>query len=258
MLITSVLLARVSPVNHFQKRAEKYDCSSEWVHDPVLINKIKDLVGAGPDEYLLDIGVGTGKISRAFKGEVSCLFGVDICMGMVKQARLFTDKIILSYAEKLPFKDNIFDVCVCRQALQFMRLEEVCSEMHRVLKPGGRLVLCHLTAYGEGDKKETFLIQKLRNPARKNFFLPGDFPEMLKKYKFSDLKSFAYITRESVNQWINHGAICEDDRVKIREAYRKASGDFKRIHKIQFSDTDIFDSMKMVLVRAIKKKSRLD
>ncbi|MFH1655282.1 MAG: methyltransferase domain-containing protein [Candidatus Omnitrophota bacterium] len=253
-MITSVLSARVSPVRHFKKRAEKYDRSSEWVHDPVLINKIKDLAGAGPEAYLLDIGVGTGKISRVFKGGVSCLFGVDICMEMARQARLFTDKIILSYAEKLPFKDDIFDVCVCRQALQFMKLKEACSEMHRVLKPGGRLVLCHLTAYGEGDKKETFLIQKLRNPARKNFFLPGDFSKMLKKDKFSDLKSFEYITRESVNQWIDYSAIGEEVKVKIREAYRKASDDFKRIHKIQFRDTDIFDSMKMILVKAIKKR----
>jgi len=90
------------------------------------------------------------------------------------------------------------------------------KEMHRVLKPGGRLVLCHLTAYGEADKKEAFRIQKLRNPARKNFFLPEDFLKMLKKYKFSDLKSSEYITRESVNQWINHGAIGDEARERIR------------------------------------------
>ncbi len=133
-----------------------------------------------------------------------------------------------------------------------MNMEAVLEEIHRVLKPGGRAVLCHLAAYGKEDKKEAFLIQKLRNPARKNFFLPEDIPNLLRK-KFSDLKSFEYISRESVNRWIDNGAISLDVREQIKQAYRNASEDFKRIHRVKFEKEDIFDSMKMVIVKARKK-----
>ncbi len=241
-----------STAEHFIKRAERYNSSARWVDDKALIREIMDLAGAGRGDYVLDIGTGTGKIAQAFRSRVKHVVGVDICGKMVMQAKGCADQIVLTPAESMPFKDNVFSVCVCRQGLQFMNMEAVLEEIHRVLKPGGRAVLCHLAAYGKEDKKEAFLIQKLRNPARKNFFLPEDIPNLLRK-KFSDLKSFEYISRESVNRWIDNGAISLDVREQIKQAYRNASEDFKRIHRVKFEKEDIFDSMKMVIVSARKR-----
>lgn len=254
VLGNSRIIARESPVSHFTKIAQSYDRSSQWVDDPVLIRKISDLTSARPEAYVLDIGIGTGKIAQAFHGRVKCVVGVDICWEMVKQAKGRADVIVFTPAEKLPFKNNTFDICVCRQGLQFMNLDDVFFAIYRVLKPGACIVLCHLTAYSREDKDETFLIQKFRNPARKNFFLPEDFAKLLKEKNFTDIESFEYITRESVNRWIDHISIGEDAREKIRESYRRASDDFKKIHDIQFKNGDIFDSMKMILVKARKKK----
>lgn len=252
-LKNSRLRSRENAAKHFTKRAHLYDSSSQWVSDPKLIRKIRDLAGAGPEARVLDIGIGTGKIAQAFRGHVKCVIGVDVCLEMAKQATRRADKIVLTPAEKLPFKNNTFDVCVCRQGLQFMKLKDVLLEMRRVLKPGGSIVLCHLTAHNRKDKKESFLIQKLRNPARKNFFLPEYFVKLLKEASFTGIELFEYITTESVNQWITKAAIDEDAKNKIRELYINASDDFKRIHNIRFTGADIFDTMKMVIVRAKKK-----
>jgi DNA gyrase subunit B len=113
--------------------------------------------------------------------------------------------------------------------------------------------LCHLAAYGEKDKDESFLIQRLRNPARKNFFLPDDIPCLLRNNAFRDIESFEYISRESVNQWIDNAAISKNAKEQIKQAYRNASEDFKRIHRVKFEKDDIFDSMKMVIVSARKR-----
>lgn len=252
----SAVPAGETSLKHFIKRARQYNCSSRWVDDPVLIGKICAFAHAGPRSYLLDIAIGTGKIAQAFYGKVKYVVGIDICEEMARQAKGCADRVVLAAAEKLPFQNNAFDVCVCRQGLQFMKLEGVFSEMRRVLKPGGKAVLCHLTAYGREDKEEAFFIQRLRNPARKNFFSPQDLAKLLKKNNFTDIESIEYITRESVNQWIDHGAITKDAREEIRESYRKASDGFKRIHDIRFKNGDIFDSMKMVLVKARKKKQK--
>jgi len=243
-----------NPLVHFTKRSVNYNRSSGWVNDKILIKQMRDLAQAGSASSVLDIAIGTGKIAQAFLGCVKYVVGIDICRQMVSQAKGCADKILLALAENLPFKDNIFDACVCRQGMQFMDIQAALSEARRVLKPGGWIVLCHLTAYGDGDKKETFLIQKLRNPARKNFFLPEDFRRLLKKESFADIEFFEYITRESVNQWISHRAIDEKQKHKIKEAYLNAAHRFKKIHKIEFRQGDIFDSMKMLIVRAKKKK----
>jgi ubiquinone/menaquinone biosynthesis C-methylase UbiE len=236
-----------NPKNHFRKRAAKYDNSSRWVNDPLLIKKMLQLSGAGKSSRVLDVAIGTGKISRVFSKKAGYVVGLDNCRQMISRARGAADAMVLSNAEKLPFRSGSFDLCVCRQGLQFMRLDKVLSEMRRVLKPGGKVVLCHLTAYGQADRKVTFYTQKLRNPARKNFFMPGDIPLALKRNKFAGIKNVEYITRESVNKWIDNGAIPESAKEKIREAYRQAPEDFKKIHNVRFAGNDIFDSMKMVI-----------
>jgi len=243
---------RKNPVKYFMDRAKEYNFSSRWVADAVLIKKLRELSGANPEAKVLDIAIGTGKIAQAFQGWVKCVVGVDICWEMVRQARHCVDYIVLAPAEKLPLRNDIFDICVCRQGLQFMDLGGVLGEIHRVLKPGGRIVLCHLTAYGEKDKEESFLIQKFRNPARKNFFLPEDIPCLLKNQAFKDIEYFDYISRESVNQWIDNAAISKNAKERVKQIYRDASFDFKRIHSIEFKEEDILDSMKMIIARARK------
>jgi ubiquinone/menaquinone biosynthesis C-methylase UbiE len=242
-----------NPLGHFAKRACNYNHSSGWVNDKLLIKQICDLAQAGRKAKVLDIAIGTGKIAQAFFGRVKYVAGIDICWEMARQAMGRADKILLASAERLPFKNNMFDVCVCRQGLQFMDAGVVLAEIRRVLRPGGRVVLCHLTAYGRGDRGQTFLIQKLRNPARKNFFLPQDFQRLLKNEYFTGIEFFEYVTRESVNQWISHRAIDEKQKRKIKEVYINSPPVFKKLHKIEFKEKDIFDSMKMLIVRARKK-----
>lgn len=245
-------LAYKEAAGHFVKRAQKYNSSSQWVDDAGLIGKIRNLVNVGHEARVLDIAIGTGKIAQAFYGQVKYVVGVDICKDMVCQARRCADQIVLALAERLPFKNNTFDVCVCRQGLQFMDIKAVLSEIFRVLKFGGHALSCHLTAYAEEDQNETFYIQRLRNPARKNFFLPGDIQRLMREHNFSGIDYFEYITRESVNQWINNAAIDGTQRMKIREAYINSSELFRKLHAIEFKNGDIFDSMKMVIVKAKK------
>lgn len=239
-------------LRHFAKRAKKYNHSSNWVNDPVLIKKIFRLARLDAQSYVLDIAIGTGMIAAEFAKKAKRVTGVDISLDMARQARQYADMVFLANAEKMPFKDNSFDVCVCRQGLQFMDLNKVIPETYRLLKPGGRVVFCHLTAYNEKDKNTAFAIQRLRNPARKNFFLPQDFSDILARNNFMGIELFEYISRESVNQWINNGAISRQAQEAIRNIYRKAPEDFIKMHKITYVGKDILDSMKLVIVRAKK------
>lgn len=250
------VLFRKNPRGHFVNRAPNYNHSSCWVDDKVLIRLIRDLAQVKAEAKVLDIAIGTGKIAQAFLGRAGYVVGIDICPQMAKQAKKYADTILLAPAEKLPFRDNVFDACVCRQGLQFMETGAALAEISRVLKPKGRLVLCHLTAYGEQDKDRAFHIQKLRNPARKNFFLPQDFKRMLTCGSFVDIELFEYITRESVNQWINNAAIGKEEKEKIKNIYRRAPQAFKDLHNVDFQGDDIFDSMKMVIAKAQKKGER--
>lgn len=237
---------------HFSKRAVKYNHSSNWVVDHQLIRTMYELTEAGKDAVVLDIATGTGLIAKEFLGKVDKVIGLDISPEMAEQAKDKMDEIHFSPAEKMPFDDNSFDTVVCRQGLQFVELDKVIAEIYRVLKPGGITVLCHLTAYGDEDKELTFRIQKLRNPARRNYFLPNDISNALTKQGFKKVENIQYVSDESVNRWIDNGAISEENMEWIKNHYHNAPSDFLKIHKVRFAEDDIIDSMLFMIAKGRK------
>jgi DNA gyrase subunit B len=232
---------------HFKNRAAKYNHSSNWVEDRALIRRIFELSNAGPESQVLDLATGTGLIAREFYGKVKKVTGLDISPDMAKHAEGCMDEIVFSPVEQLPFPENSFDAVVCRQGLQFAELDRAIPEIYRVLKPGGIVVLCHLTAYNETDRELTFAIQKLRNPARRNYLMPADISNTLRKQGFQNVEDIEYITDESVNKWIDNGAIPQENMDGIRALYHAADEEFKKIHNVRFANDDILDDMLLVI-----------
>jgi ubiquinone/menaquinone biosynthesis C-methylase UbiE len=236
---------------HFSKRAPKYDASARWVCDNNLISKMRALARPAKSSLVLDLAIGTGRIAAAFKGRAKAVIGLDACARM-SAGRGAADCLVLGQAEKMPFPDCSFDICTCRQGLQFMELDKALAEVRRVLKPGGRAVFCHLTSYGGADDRTSFLVQRLRNPARKNFFSPGDLARAAGKH-FSGVKTIEYITRESVRNWISNGAIPASAIARIMRIYRDSPPAFRKTHNLKCAAGDVFDSMRMEIVTAVKK-----
>ena len=102
-------------------------------------------------KLILDIATGTGDFAiEALSLNPEKIIGVDISEGMLSVGREklikknLTDKIelISGDSEFLPFKDNFFDAIIV-SILEFFieNLEKGLSDMLRVLKPGGKVVI---------------------------------------------------------------------------------------------------------------------
>ena len=240
---------------HFRERSARYNKSSNWVVDPGLLGKIYDLAGIRGGETVLDLATGTGLVAKQFRGKVAEVVGLDISPDMTRQASAHVDRLLISPVESIPLAAESVDVCVCRQGLQFADLPKAIAEVARVLRPGGRAVFCHLYAYGDADQADAFKIQALRNPARVNFFKPGSLEAVLEARGLAVTETVRYLSRESVNQWIDHGAATEKERKAIKDAYLAASDEFKRIHKIEAAGDDLLDTMLFLILRAEKRPS---
>ena len=106
-------------------------------------------IGLAPGMRLLDLASGTGPVARA-AAEVTkdprAIVGADASIGMLLSGRTQSPKI-QSPAEILPFRDQSFDRITIGFALRhFADLAQVFAECHRVLRPGGRLLILEITA----------------------------------------------------------------------------------------------------------------
>jgi ubiquinone/menaquinone biosynthesis C-methylase UbiE len=91
---------------------------------------------------LLDVGCGAGDFIEAFSFYLPKLdfTGIDISKKAIDRAksRKIKAKFLVSEAEKIPFKDNFFDMVTCFDVLEHVKNPMLMvKEMHRVLKVNG-------------------------------------------------------------------------------------------------------------------------
>jgi ubiquinone/menaquinone biosynthesis C-methylase UbiE len=104
-----------------------------------------------PGEHVLDVACGTGIVTRNVAprvGSQGVVIGIDLNPNMLSMARVAAEREGLSIewrlspAENLPFPDGNFDLILCQFGLMFFRDRHASlMEMHRVLRPGGRIAL---------------------------------------------------------------------------------------------------------------------
>jgi len=232
---------------HFTARADHYDASSHWCTDAVLLDRIRDLLAFEPHHHLLDVACGTGLVSRAMRPHVAAITGVDITPAMFDQARDCIDTLHAAPAESLPLADDSVDRVVCRQGIQFMDAPAAAAEMVRVTRPGGRIVLADLCAWGPEDRDETFEVLRLRNTARRNFWLAEDLSGLLRNAGCETVQAHCHISREVVDVWSDNRAIAESGREAIRRVYAGASEAFHRLHKLERTEQGFIDHMRFEL-----------
>jgi SAM-dependent methyltransferase len=234
-------------IDHFASRAARYDRSSAWCTDDALGELVLELAEPRPTDQVLDVACGTGLVSRLFAGRAARVVGVDITAEMAAQAAPYLDETVIAPAEAMPFESGTFDITVCRQGIQFMNLPDAVTEMVRVTRPGGVVVLVHLCAYGPTDSAEYFEILRLRNPVRRHFFLPADIGNLLLDAGCEPVETREFVSVEDVDVWSDNGAIEEERREAIRAVYRGASPEFQRLHAVRESDGRFVDNMLFIV-----------
>lgn len=137
-----------SVARDFNASARAYDLRWARYNLASHVRTLEELSLAGR-ERILDVGCGTGELER----HVLCrwpearVVGLDLCDKMVDRARdKFASRapvrFLVGNGQQLPFADGTFDVVISCSAFHFIPDRAAAlREMHRVLAPGGVLVI---------------------------------------------------------------------------------------------------------------------
>jgi len=114
---------------------------------------------------VLEVAVGTGRNLPFYGSEVASLTGIDLSPEMVARARDRARELgreadlRVGNAQELEFASDSFDTVLCTISLCNVPDDRAAiGEMHRVLRPGGRLVLVDHVA---SDRRWLLVLQKL-------------------------------------------------------------------------------------------------
>jgi ubiquinone/menaquinone biosynthesis C-methylase UbiE len=121
-------------------------------------NWIEEFINSFPiNSKILDIGCGNG---RNMKNKNYDFYGVDNCEKFIEMSKKITPNIYLSDMTNLPFPDNYFDgiisIASFHHLSDIIRRTECLKEMHRVLKPNGKILLSIWSINQSHNKKLKF------------------------------------------------------------------------------------------------------
>lgn len=98
-------------------------------------------LGIAAGTSVADLGCGTGKFTRLLSSAGAHVTGVEPLPAMLTTFRAHCPDInlVAGVAEAMPFADGRFDVVTCASAFHWFTHDLALPEIHRVLRPGGRL-----------------------------------------------------------------------------------------------------------------------
>jgi len=118
---------------------EFYHESSSYpirIFEKMRVASVIKLLRCQREDYVLEVGCGAGNILKQLK--VGRIFGVDVSERMVRKCyRKLAGRgmVIKAFAERLPFKDGMFDRVICSEVIEHvLEPQEVIKEMVRVMK----------------------------------------------------------------------------------------------------------------------------
>lgn len=135
----------------FDTVAESYDRTNDLLsfgQDRIWRKRVLKVVNPKSGQTILDLAAGTGSSSVVFAKEGVKVIASDFSEGMLAVGRKRHPELEFVYADatKLPFKDASFDAVTISFGLRNVNEpKNALKEMLRVLKPGGKVVICEFS-----------------------------------------------------------------------------------------------------------------
>ncbi|KPK76330.1 MAG: hypothetical protein AMJ79_06920 [Phycisphaerae bacterium SM23_30] len=240
---------------NWNHRAAVYN-NLEWVNRDELLQTMVEMSGISKGQKVLDIGVGTGKVLLALKNHCprAEYYGVDFSRAMLDRIDSVNGfQLLLREMEDLHgLADNKFDLITARMALHHAQnLDKAMSEIYRVLKPKGKIILC------EGNPPDVYSVPFYKDMFRfkedRITFLLDDLVNLLVKPGLQNITAKTVMLRDmSLNNWLDNSGLPFRNVDIIKKMHRQCDARIRNAYHMRFHRDDILMDWKFSVVSALK------
>jgi len=197
-------------LNEFSRQAETMD-SARFFNDADILARIRQAAALTRESRALDVACGPGIVAEALAHEGGEVIACDITPEMLTRASrrfaragLTNVRCLLGKAEELPFDDGSFDAVINRSALHhFPRPALALSEMARVLRPSGRMVI--LDVMSSEDTEESALhnaLEILRDPSHIRMLAKSELLAHLRSAGLEAHSIVEWTNQRELGEWL--------------------------------------------------------
>ena len=133
---------REAPPDAFGRAAREYELGRpQWPEE--LFDRVVAELGLRPETEVLDLGAGTGKLTRSLVPRFARVVAVepDDAMREVLEEVVPASEALAGNAEAVPLPDGSVDAVFSAEAFHWFATEEAVAEIVRILRPRGAFVI---------------------------------------------------------------------------------------------------------------------
>jgi ubiquinone/menaquinone biosynthesis C-methylase UbiE len=219
-----------SIVSQFTRQAAHFAHMPGHNHEESL-RLIAELTQVSSSDVVLDVACGSGIVARSLAREAERVIGIDITPAMLGEgARLAAIEGLANVEWRegditdLPWDDGSFSIVVSRYAFHhLLNRERVFSEMVRVCRPGGKVVL--VDAVLPNEQLEAYnAFEKLLDPSHTSALSFEELDLLLVNSRLTNLRFSFYRMEMELEQQLATSFPREGDAEKVRELLRNDIG----------------------------------
>jgi len=223
----------------FENAAERYE-RARPLYAAEAVAWLGERLGIGPGRRVLDLGAGTGKLTRQLVALGADVVAVEPGDAMRAQLELAVAaaKALAGSAEAIPLADGAVDVVTAGQAAHWFRHDEAFREIRRVLRPNGGVGLL----WNEWDEDDA-LQQEIKRvlapfrPPRPGIDREGppawrvsvDASAQFGPVEERRFRHVVHTTADGIVEWVSSTSpfimAALDDQARIEAAVREAAGE---------------------------------
>jgi ubiquinone/menaquinone biosynthesis C-methylase UbiE len=190
-----------------------------------------EMADVGPDDEILDVACGPGLVASAAAPHVRRVVGIDLTPAMIDQARTLQSRLGLANMEwhvgnaaALPWEANRFTATLTRYSLHhFSDPMQVLSEMVRVTRPGGRVVVADLVLPDEQGRAYDRM-ERLRDPSHLRVLSNIELGKVMTSVGLREVRWAGYLFRLDLSTLLRGSFQPPADLARVQERFEQDIG----------------------------------